>query len=89
MTPAKERNESELWNASVALYNNTALPEDLLARLLELNVAEEMQDDNQGVWVELDAQVLDESFADTIAQVTARLIESVTPIVREFMEDSE
>ena len=89
MTPAKERNESELWNASVALYNNTALPEDLLARLLELNVAEEMQDDNQGVWVELDAQVLDESFADTIAQLTARLIESVTPTVREFMEDAE
>ena len=89
MTPAKERNESELWNASVALYNNTALPEDLLARLLELNVAEEMQDDNQGVWVELDAQVLDESFADTIAQLTARLIESVTPTVREFREDAE
>ena len=39
LTPEKEKNESDLWNASVALYNNTALPEDLLARLLELNVA--------------------------------------------------
>ena len=89
LTPAQGSNESELWNASVALYNNGALPEDLLTRLREVNVVEELQSDNKGVWVELDAQVLDESFADTIAQVTARLIESATPTVREFMENAE
>ena len=89
LTPAQDKNKSELWNASVALYNNTALPEDLLALLREVNVAEEMQDDDRGVWVELDAQSLDDSFADTIAQVTARLIEGATPTVREFMEDTE
>ena len=89
LTPAQDGNESELWNASVALYNNTALPEELLSRLRGVSVKEEIQDDNKGVWVVLDAQVLDESYADAIAQVTAHLIESMTPTVREFTDDAE
>ena len=89
LTPTQDSNESELWNASVSLYDNKALPEDLLARFREIKIAEQMHYDNQGVWVELSEQLLDDSFADNIAQVTARLIENMTPTVREFMEDAE
>lgn len=88
LTPAQDTDDSELWNASVSLYNDRALPEDLLARLREVNIADEIQHDHRGVWIELDAQVLDESFANTIAQGTVRLIEGVTPTVREFMESA-
>ena len=88
-TPAQAKNGSESWNASVALYNDTALPEDLLSRLREINTVAEMQHDDQGVWVELEAQVLDDSFADTIAKATAHLIESATPVVRQFMGNAE
>lgn len=89
LTPAQDGNEADLWDASVSLYDRQALPEELLARLREVTDAEEMQHDSRGVWVELEAQALDEAFVNTIGQVTARLIESGTPTVREFMEDTE
>ena len=89
LTPTQDSSESELWNASVSLYDNKALPGDLLARLREINIAEQMHHDKRGIWVELSDRILDGSFADKIAQVTARLIEKVTPTVREFMEDAE
>ena len=48
-----------------------------------------MKYDNSGIWIELDTQALDEFFADTIAKVTARLIECTTATVREFVENAE
>ena len=88
LTPAQDQNKGELWNASVSLYDNTSLPEELLTHLRKVNVAEEMRHDSRGIWAKFDPQVLDKSFSDTIAQVTVRLVENATPIVREFMEDA-
>jgi len=54
-----------------------------------MNVAEKVLVDQRGVRVELDAQVLDEPLVDTTAQLTTRLIENMTPTVREFMKGAE
>jgi len=89
LTPAQDKSKSGLWNVTVALRDNSALPEDLLDRLREMNVAEKVLVDQRGVRVELDAQVLDEPLVDTTAQLTTRLIENLTPTVREFMKGAE
>ena len=87
LKPKQDGNEGELWSATLSLYDNGALPVDLLARLRDVNMTKKMEYDDKGVWVVLDARVLDDSFVDAIGQATADLIKSMTPIVREYIEE--
>ena len=89
LTPVPDNSGEILWGASISIYNEKPLPEKLLSRLRELQFSDNIKNDDRGVWAGIDAHILDEIFAEKLAQVTAQLIEGATPIVREFMEAEE
>ena len=87
----RDEDAEEAWYASVVLYNGyrqrDTLPSQLMDELRGLD--DDMEDDDRGIWVDIDSSVLNDAFAEILAETTANLIESATPIVRDFIDSAE
>ena len=72
---SRERNNNgvNFWNALVSIYNNEALPESRLSELKKLSIADDIESGNKGIWVDCCGDILDDSFAKTLVQITINL----------------
>ncbi len=79
--------EENTWGANVEFRHNL---NDLQDRLTDVSLGSEqrLETSDDGITVQVGSGVLNDDFADRIAQMTRRFIEQITPIVDAFEDEN-
>ena len=88
LIPQDNPNGTRSWETSVGIgYKSIA--ERLQSRLQQLHISDDQEMDENNIWVSYTNDTLDDDFCGTLAKTLCSFVESITPIVREYMDEEE
>ena len=83
-----DEKKNKIWKTSVGIIHRS-VPEQLQLQLREINIIDGVVKIRNQAWVWRQSETLDEAFCQALADTLCSIIESVTPIVRKIMEETD